>query len=355
MSGVDDPANWTGSSGESPPTCFNLFDSDGYFWSDDTGGPDFQIHYSGDPVDNPFFVTSKVINPDPTRNFNITCDAGGDGSISTNVQCKAADLAQFDFGLPISSFTIDFGIVFVTGMQIGVKFSPDPPPPPPPPPVVVIPTDFVAFPACPSYGFNAQPQYLVKINPRDGGFERVDKRWTRPLSVYTAVPIGERDEADVQAILNFWHALGGRATSFLIKDWTDFKSCPVQSAVSAVDQPVETVTLLDSTTAYQLTKVYTVGSLTQIREITQPVASTVIVANESGVVQTDYTLDESSGLLKPGSDFTGTPTSWGGEFNVPVRFDSELSMQVVDKQIQSVTFTLREKRIALANTFPGSP
>ena len=218
----------------------------------------------------------------------------------------------------------------------------------------VIPTDLVEFPECPTYGFNAQPQYLVKIVMREGGFERGNRCWERPLIVFTAVPVGDRDEDVIQSILYFWHAMGGRATTFLFKDWTDFKSCPTQNDVTALDQPLQAVNLDDASTAYQLTKAYTVTPLTQLREITKPIGSSIVVANDFGDAQTDFDLDESTGLLKPGGSFTGTPHSWGGEFNVPVRFDSELDVQIADKQIQAVTFTLMEKRLQLATTFGAS-
>lgn len=216
---------------------------------------------------------------------------------------------------------------------------------------LVVPSPLEVFPECPTYGFTAQPQYLVKLVAREGGFERVDRRWSRPLNVYTAVPIGNRDEVEIQSILYFWHAMGGRATAFRFKDWTDFQSCPVQNDPAATDQPFETVSLTGGGTAYQLVKVYQVGSIQQVREITQPKGDTIIVANASGATQTDWTLDEATGLLKPGAGFTGTPHSWGGEFYVPVRFDSELSVGVSDKQIQTVDFTLREKRVSLSTVF----
>lgn len=220
---------------------------------------------------------------------------------------------------------------------------------------LVIPTSLLVFPECATYGFNVQPQYLVKIVCREDGFERIDRRWARSLCVFTAVPVGDRDESDIQSILYFWHAMGGRASPFLIKDWTDYKSCPTWGDVAATDQQLSAVTLADASTAYQLVKTYRVGTISQRREITQPNGATVVVANSAGAAQTDFTLDEATGLLKPGGSFTGTPLTWGGEFYVPVRFNSELDTQVVDKQIQSVTFTLREKRIALAKTFAVSP
>lgn len=364
---LTDVANYTGSSSESPPSCFNAVDSDGFFWFGDApAGTDASINYNGPDIatdDGTWFMEWKMIGGDDGTHVLFTLSSDGFGNVNQSADGPSG-IGQFDFGLeePDDGFIHQFNIfpnLVPSGVQIGIKFREThddaTPPPPPPSGPEIIPAAFVTFPECPGYGFNSQPQYLVKINTRAGGFERIDARWTRPLSVYTAVPIGDRDEEQIQSILYFWHAMGGRGTAFLIKDWLDYKSCPVQNDVTALDQPLEVVTLLDATTAYQLTKIYSVGALTQIREITQPVGSTIVIANASGVEQEDYILDESSGILKPGPSFTGTPNSWGGEFNVAVRFDSELSIQVADKLIQSVTFTLREKRIALANVFSSSP
>lgn len=219
----------------------------------------------------------------------------------------------------------------------------------------VLASDLVEFPACPGYGFKTQPQYLVKTVMREEGYERSNRCWSRPLLVLTATPVGDRDEEVIQSVLYFWHAMGGRATHFLFKDWTDFKSCQTHEDVTALDQPLVAVTLDDASIAYRLVKAYTVSPHVQLREITKPVGSTIVVANGSDAVQTDFDVDEASGLIKPGGSFTGTPTKWGGEFNVPVRFDSELDVKISDQRIESVAFTLCEKRLSLAKTFPGSP
>lgn len=209
------------------------------------------------------------------------------------------------------------------------------------------------FPACPSYGFNAQPQYLVKVNAREGGFESVKKRWPRPITFYTAVPVGARDQDDIRDILNFWHCMKGRATTFRFKDWTDYKSCQVQQSESATDQPLLLVSDSTGDDFYQLQKQYAFGMLTQVRDITQPIGDSLLVANEVGVLQdpSTYIVDESLGLLSPTADFDGVPTSWGGQFMVPVRFDSELTIEVSERAIQSVSFTIKEKREILETDF----
>lgn len=213
--------------------------------------------------------------------------------------------------------------------------------------------DLEIFPECPGYGFTAQPQYMVNIVRREGGEERTDSRWARCLNSYTSVPVGPRDESEIQSILYFWHAMGGRATTFLIKDWADYKSCQTQDIATELDQPLVPVSLEGGGTGYRLVKRYAVGSYTQDREITKPDGLTILIANESGILDSSWVLDDDNGLLTPGGSFAGTPTTWGGEFFVPVRFNSELEVQITDRQIQSVQFTLIEKRIPLINVFSG--
>lgn len=216
----------------------------------------------------------------------------------------------------------------------------------------VIPTTMETFPECPGYGFTAQPQYLVKVNARDGGFETIGRRWPRPLNTYVSVPMTQRSDVDVQLVLYFWHAVGGMATVFLFKDWTDFQSCRVGETPGVGDAPLALTTISGGNT-YQMTKQYSVGSITQIRDITKPVGST-IRAFSNATEKTNFTVDENTGLIQAGDG--DSLTTWAGEFLVPVRFDSQLSIEVVDEEIQGAAFTLREKRIRLeTDHFGGSP
>lgn len=197
------------------------------------------------------------------------------------------------------------------------------------------------FPECPGFGFTTEARYLVKAIEREGGQERVDRRWSRPLTFFTAVPTGNRDAEVLQNLLTFWHAVGGMSGSFRFKDWTDYKSCKTTETPTALDQPFEELTGGE----FQLVKQYVAGSLTQLREIYRPVGSTIVVANESGIEQTDWELDESTGILTPGGGFSGSPGSWGGEFDLCCRFNTNFTLTVVDgKDIQSGSFTLRERR-----------
>jgi uncharacterized protein (TIGR02217 family) len=204
------------------------------------------------------------------------------------------------------------------------------------------------FPKCPTYQFQVEPRFLVKSTQREGGYERRDLKWEYPLHVFTAVPMGNQQHRDIYEVKNFYMIVQGRFRSFRFKDWSDYKSCNIDDEVAATDQPL--VVVNGSPGGYQLTKRYTFGSgaglLTQDRPITKPKGDTIIVANEVGATQatSTYTVEEATGLIVPNGSFVGTPTAWGGEFYVPVRFDSELSIQLTNYKVQSAQFGLAEVR-----------
>lgn len=203
------------------------------------------------------------------------------------------------------------------------------------------------FPACPTFGFTSEPEYLVKITAREGGYERRDRKWSRPLIKFTGVPLGDQPQAEIEEVLYFWHAMGGMSSPFRFKDWTDYKSCPLDAAPTAGDQPL--VASGDSPPSYRLVKQYVVGSIIQQREILRPDGNTIMIGNETGAPQppSHWSLDESTGLVTIGPGFAGVPTAWGGEFYVWVRFDAQLNPQISNYQIQSVTVQLCELRVPL--------
>jgi uncharacterized protein (TIGR02217 family) len=212
------------------------------------------------------------------------------------------------------------------------------------------------FPQCSTYGFQSAPNYLVKITSREGGYERRDRKWSRPLFKYEAVPFGNQHQADIENINAFWHAMGGMWSGFRFRDWSDYKSCGLDASPTAYDQPL--VSSGDSPASYRLIKQYSAGSIIQEREITRPVGSGytdrlhtyagIQIANDGGVIQTDWTLDEATGLVTLGGGFSGTPNSWGGEFDVWCRFDAQWSVTISNFKIMTATIQLAEIRLPLA-------
>lgn len=213
---------------------------------------------------------------------------------------------------------------------------------------MITPTTLPTFPGCPTFGFGAQPDLLVRHIQREGGYESSNRQWLHPLLKFEGTPLGPRPQADIETLLRFWRAIGGTSTRFRFKDWSDYKSCGLDEEPSAIDQPLQLVS--GSPGGYQMIKQYVVVlaplDLTEDRIITRPKGDTILVANEAQQVQASstYTVEEDTGLIVPGPGFVGTPTSWGGEFYVKCRFDGPFRVEIVNHEIQDLQVTICEVR-----------
>lgn len=198
------------------------------------------------------------------------------------------------------------------------------------------------FPSCPSFGFTSEPVYRVTKIVTSGGHSRRTRNWDRPLHRYSA-SLNPAPKGDVWDVLDFYHAVGGRAYGFRFLDYVDYKSCRIEEDTSFLDQPLVEISSFGD---WQLTKVYENGILQQLREITKPIAGTITLA-DNGTQKTegvDWDLDYTTGIVTLNFVPVGLVT-WGGEFHVPVRFDSEVPIEIVNINVQSCQFVLQELRI----------
>lgn len=212
----------------------------------------------------------------------------------------------------------------------------------------IVPDLAEVFPNCPTFGFVGEPNYLVKITAREGGYERRQRMWARPLSKYTGVPTGDQPQDDIEDLLDFWHAMGGISSGFRFKDWIDYKSCRLGATPAPTDMPL--IASGDSPASFRLVKQYATksGRTIQLREIARPIGATIRIANDTGIEQSAWSLDESTGLVTIEGGFAGTPTSWGGEFDVWCRFDAQFNPSITNYEIMNVTVQLAEIRVPLA-------
>lgn len=201
------------------------------------------------------------------------------------------------------------------------------------------------FPACPSRSFtySVSPQLSVTISQTASGDENRNRNWAR-FKLAIACQCGPRNELEIEALRDFWYAVGGTECGFRFKEWGDFKSCNKSASPSPFDQPTETIP--GSPGGIQLVKVYRAGVRSQVRPIYKPVAGTLLVGDAGNPSShktegADFTVDYTTGLIALHYSPLGD-TTWGGEFHVPVRFDSEFPIDLVNYQIEQVQFQLRE-------------
>ena len=192
------------------------------------------------------------------------------------------------------------------------------------------------FDGCPSAGFTSSADYRVVITRRASGVEKRNRAWAYPLTTITAT-IGPRHQSEIQRTQDWWHSTGGGAIGFRVQDRSDYLSCHVGQTPLNTDQPL----LALGGGVHQLIKRYQVGidedsnPVYQDRIIYKPVPTTVTL---SGAGSVDYT----TGLVTGASD----GTTWGGEFDLPMRFSPEsgFPVEVMTSQIQSVSFVFVEIR-----------
>lgn len=202
------------------------------------------------------------------------------------------------------------------------------------------------FPGCPSFGFRSIPMYRTTISRMRSGKEQRNRFWSRPLYRYDAT-VGPRMESEIQELLEFWHAVGGEECGFRFKDYADYKSCYVNLTASATDQPLIYVEEASDGPLYQLTKSYTQGARSQDREIYKPVSGSLLIAANAVTLteNTDYEVDYTTGLVTMLIQDSESDLTWGGEFDTPVRFDGEFPIELTNKAIESVSFSLMELRL----------
>ena len=182
----------------------------------------------------------------------------------------------------------------------------------------------IRFPPDLSFGSLGGPERRTEIVALANGHEERNTPWAQARRRYDA-GIGLRALDDIERLIAFFEARAGMLHAFRWKDWSDFRSAPASAEVAPIDQPLG---LGDGVqTVFQLAKTYRSGPAAARRVITKPVPGSVRVAI-GGIEQIEglaWTLDPLAG-----TDTFATPpaaeaeVTAGFEFDVPVRFDTDL-------------------------------
>lgn len=178
------------------------------------------------------------------------------------------------------------------------------------------------FPDNISYGSSGGPRYNTTVTVVKSGYEYSNINWEQGRHEYD-VSLGVRDNSELSDLVKFFHIVRGKGHYFRFKDWQDYKSCDIEATITSTDQIFG---IGDGvTTEFQLIKTYDLGGgVINQRDITKPINGTVLIANNS-VLQTevtDYSIDYTTGIITYITAPLDTVSlTWGGEFDVPCRFD----------------------------------
>ena len=184
----------------------------------------------------------------------------------------------------------------------------------------------VRFPANISKGATGGPERRTDVITLSSGYEERNSRWADSRRSYNA-GYGVRGLDDMNAVLAFFEERRAQLYGFRWKDYADFRSGPPSVVPAAADQGIATGN--GTTATFQLIKTYGGQFAPYARAIQKPVRGTLLVA-VNGVAQaegTAFTADYTLGLVTfaAGSiPATGAGITAGFEFDVPVRFNTDL-------------------------------
>lgn len=213
--------------------------------------------------------------------------------------------------------------------------------------------DDVIFPENVSYGSRGGPEYNTVVILLNSGYEDRAALHEYPKNSYDAA-FGIMEFEDelaandgLEDVIATFHVASGKFRGFKYKDHGDYKSCSYLSVPAFTDIQFGTGDGIE--TVFYLKKIYTKGAISKIRLISKPKNTTILIGN-AGAPQTEtthYTIDYTTGAVT----FVTPPANtnvltWGGEFYVPVRFDSDnLDIVLSHYQAGNCTIPLMEIKV----------
>jgi uncharacterized protein (TIGR02217 family) len=181
------------------------------------------------------------------------------------------------------------------------------------------------FPTAISRAASGGPERRTDVVVLGSGAEERNARWADSRRAYNA-GYGVKSLDDLHAVIAFFEERRGRLHGFRWRDPTDWKSCPPEAAPTALDQDIGLGDGLSG--LFQLSKTYGSDFNPWTRDITKPVAGTVLiaVAEVAQTPGTHYTVDHATGIVTFSAEHIPAPdavVTAGFEFDVPVRFDTD--------------------------------
>src|SRR4029450_13169837 len=170
----------------------------------------------------------------------------------------------------------------------------------------------VRFPDNIAYGATGGPEFATTVVATGSGHEKRNVNWSEARGRWD-VASGLKKQAQIDELLGFFRARGGKAYGFRFKDWTDYKATGQLLGTGDGAQ-----------TQFQLVKHYPSGSVIEVRTITKPVAGSGHVYKEAVEQVVGWSVAPTTGLVAFSvPPALGVEVTADFEFDVPVRLDTD--------------------------------
>lgn len=180
----------------------------------------------------------------------------------------------------------------------------------------------VRFPVNIGRGARGGPERRTQVVELTDGREERNGQWADSKRRFD-VSYGIRNADDLSAVVAFFEARAGRLYGFRFKDWLDYKSCLPSGIPAATDQVLGTGN--GSIKSFRLRKQYASGAFAWWRAIRRPVAGSVKVALGGVQQASGWSVDTMTGIVTfCAAPANGVSVTAGFEFDVPVRFDTDM-------------------------------
>jgi len=159
---------------------------------------------------------------------------------------------------------------------------------------------------CVAYGSEFGHEFKTRISKLESGHERRASLWSLPLGRYS-IRYNLINPAHHQLVRHAHLVCRGSAIAFRFKDWLDFRA--ENESLGIADGTLQT---------FPLTKTYSFGG----QFLRKPIAKPVTVQMYADGQPVSAAIDYSTGKVEL-TAAAGSVISWTGEFDMPVRFESD--------------------------------
>ncbi len=178
------------------------------------------------------------------------------------------------------------------------------------------PFDDLSYPLALGRDAMVTPEFSTSVSVTASGFERRNSLWSDARLRFDVGP-GIRSEAELGVLIAFFRARRGAARGFRLRDPSDFSSNGMTGTPAATDQLLGTG---DGTrSSFALVKRYGEGEAAQLRRITRPLATSVLVSVD-GLAASGWSLEPGGFISFAEPPASGAEVRAGFLFDVPVRF-----------------------------------